>query len=69
MPILMQLEARYVTQSSLFSNQLGKALSDKRITYYQKRGFYGPTSPFVRAKVAEKVEKKKRVARNMFNGL
>lgn len=59
MPISLDPKAHYVTQSSIYSTQKGKPLTNRRISFYQKQGFYGPKSVFVRMEVAKKVRVKR----------
>lgn len=42
MPISMARSARYVTPRLFDGNIVGRPLSDRRITFYQKQGRYGP---------------------------
>lgn len=67
MPISMDQGARYVTQQSIYNSQMGKRLTNRRISFYQKKGFYGPASPFVRAEVAKKIVVKKRNLMKIFD--
>lgn len=44
MPVSMSLSARYVTQSSVYSSPFTGPLTDRRIAYYQKRGYFSKSS-------------------------
>lgn len=64
----MNPSIHYVTQSGLFKSQKGKMLTNRRIGFYRKQGYYA--SPLAKALHVEKVVKKKRQAiKNMFLGL
>lgn len=58
MPISMSPSARYVTQSSIWSIQIGKNLTDRRIAQLQKQGYYD--SGFVRRDRKAKEQKKRK---------
>jgi hypothetical protein len=45
MPISMSLDARYVTQASVWSNPRTGHLTDAKIRRYQKAGYYGGLAP------------------------
>lgn len=67
MPISLSSKANYVTQQSIWSVQIGKALTDRRIKQYQKLGYY--SNGLVRAEVKEKaVSKRKKAIEKMFAG-
>lgn len=68
MPISMHPSARYVTQQGIYNNQLGKPLSNRKIAEYQRLGFYGPASPFVKAAHVAKVVKKKKLSMEQLFG-
>jgi hypothetical protein len=40
MPISFSTHANYVTQQGMWGTQFGKTLTDRRITHYQKLGYY-----------------------------
>lgn len=56
--VSMSPTARYVTQSSIFSTQLGKPLTDRRIAQLQRQGYY---SGGIIRRTERAKQKKKRV--------
>jgi hypothetical protein len=61
MPISMSTEARYVTQTGIYTNQYKGKLTNRRIAYYQAHGYYGKSGILALSK--EKT--KKRVTRRL----
>lgn len=54
----MQRSARYVTQASVYDSPRLGPLTDRRITYYTKQGYYGIAAK-KRAEEKEKSRRKK----------
>jgi len=65
MNISMNPSARYVTQQQMWSVQIGKPLTDRRIAQLRAQGHYG--SPFVQHNITElKRKKRKQTIEQMF---
>lgn len=65
MPISMSSEARYVTQSGLFSSPMLGPLTSKRIEQYRKLGYY--SEGIVLRTLAEKKRKPSSAKRKTYN--
>ena len=54
----MKRSARYVTQSTVYDSPRLGPLTDRRIAYYEKKGYYGAQAK-KRAEEKERVRRKK----------
>jgi len=69
MPISMQMSARYTTQSGVWSIQFGKPLTNRRITFYQRQGYYDGAFVRLNARLADKARRQSRIStKDLFAG-